>query len=465
MRALGTSAHRESKLRMQQGESKANVSFLVALSLLIVTGISAAFFIYRVLQSEQLVRHTYEIEVILGQVDTALSKAGRSRAAYIQTGNTAMLADYESAKQEVADKMQLVRSITADNSAQQRLCDELETAANQRLGVLQRSIELKQQGKSDLQAQANIQAQIVEYASQTAAATDQLKEIEEELLQRRSRVSGSLVTGALIILGFAFVLSALLFWYNHQLLESELAERRIAENNARQLSERVMRIQDDERRRFSRELHDSLGQFLMTAKMSADSLVREQPSNAKAADVAALITTSLNETRTLSHLLHPPLLDEVGFSTAARWLVDGYSQRTGVAVNVEIPDDSGRLSPAVELTLFRVLQEALTNVHRHSSSKKAEVALQYGPAEVKLSVRDYGKGMPKNMLDRFLTAGTDVGVGLAGMRARVREQGGNLNIISGPAGTQIIATMPISSVAIPQPVAPRSEPSPGEASV
>jgi signal transduction histidine kinase len=449
---------------MYPSESRANIAFLLAVSLLVVTGISAAFFIYRVLESEQLVRQTYEFEVVLGQVDVALAKAGRSRTAFIDTGNPAMLADYESAKKEVAEKLQRVRGMTADNAAQQRICDQLETAANQRLGVLQRSIELKQQGKSDLQAQANIQSQIVEYAFQTAAATDALKEIEDELLQRRARVSGSLVTGALIILGFAFVLSAALFWYNHRLLERELHDRRIAENNARQLSERVMRIQDEERRKFSRELHDSLGQFLMTAKMSADGLLREQPNNPKAIDVAALITTSLNETRTLSHLLHPPLLDEVGFATAARWFVDGYSQRTGVVVIVNIPDDTGRLTPAIELTLFRVLQEALTNVHRHSSSKKAEVSLQYGPAEVRLLVKDYGKGMPREMLERFLKAGTDVGVGLAGMRARVREQGGNLNIVSDPQGTQILATLPISPIPITQHAAPRSEPSPNAAS-
>lgn len=449
---------------MHPSESKANIPFLLAVSLLLVTGISAAFFIYRVLESEQLVRQTYEFEVVLGQVDTALAKAGRSRTAFIDTANPAMLADYEAAKKEVAAKLQLVRSITADNPAQQRLCDQLETAANQRLGVLQRSIALKQQGKSDLQAQANIQSQIVEYAFQTAAATDALKEIEDELLERRARVSGSLVTGALIILGFAFVLSAALFWYNHQLLERELHDRGIAENNARQLSERVMRIQDEERRKFSRELHDSLGQFLMTAKMSADGLLREQPSNPKAVDVAALITTSLNETRTLSHLLHPPLLDEVGFATAARWFVDGYSQRTGVAVAVNVPDDTGRLTPAIELTLFRVLQEALTNVHRHASSKKAEVSLQYGPVEVRLVIKDYGKGMPPEMLERFLKAGTDVGVGLAGMRARVREQGGNLNIVSDSHGSQILATLPISSVPVAQHAAPRSEPSPGTAS-
>jgi two-component system, NarL family, sensor kinase len=239
------------------------------------------------------------------------------------------------------------------------------------------------------------------------------------------------------------VLSAALFWYHQRLLGRELQERRVAENNARELSERVMRIQDEERRRFARELHDSLGQFLTAAKMSADGLVREFPQSAKAGDVASLINTSLRETRTLSHLLHPPLLDEVGFATAARWMVDGYSQRTGVAVITDLPDVTSKLSGSVELTLFRILQEALTNIHRHSKSKKAELSVTYGPREVRLAVKDYGKGIPREILKKFLDSGTGTGVGLSGMRARVREQGGSLDIKSSPEGTEINVVMPL----------------------
>jgi signal transduction histidine kinase len=424
-------------------ESKAKLAFFLAVTLLLVSGFSATFFIYRVLESERLVRRTYEMEVSLGQVDTALAKAGRSRVAFVDSGNPAMLADFQQAKQAVNFKIEEIRYFLVGHSELEKFCDQLEMAANQRLGVMQHGIELKQQGKSDPAAQAAITSQIVEYAFQTASASNSMKQIEDQLLQQRAEVSGALVSGALVILIATFALSALLFWYHQRLLGLELLERRVAENNARELSERVMRIQDDERRRFARELHDSLGQFLTAAKMSADSLVREYPQSARAGDVASLINTSLRETRTLSHLLHPPLLDEVGFATAARWMVDGYSQRTGVAVTTDLPDVTSKLSGSVELTLFRILQEALTNIHRHSKSKKAEVSVTYGTREVRLVVEDYGAGIPREILKNFLDSGTGSGVGLSGMRARVREQGGTLDIKSSTDGTEIHVIMPI----------------------
>ncbi len=432
-------------------ESKANLAFFLAVTLLIVSGLSASFFIYRVLESERLVRHTYEMEVVLGQVDTALAKAGRSRVAFVDSGDPAKLADFQSAKEAVAFKLEELRYLIAGNPELQKLFNQLEMATNQRLGVMQQGVELKKQGRSDAQTQAAITSQIVDYAFQTASASDAMKQIEDQLLQQRAEVSGTLVSGALVILIATFVLSAALFWYHQRLLGRELMERRVAENNSRELSERVMRIQDEERRRFARELHDSLGQFLTAAKMSADSLVREFPQSAKASDVASLINTSLRETRTLSHLLHPPLLDEVGFATAARWLVDGYSQRTGIVVTAELPDVASRLSGSVELTLFRILQEALTNIHRHSKSKRAEIAVTYKSREVRMVVKDYGTGIPKEILKKFVESGIGSGVGLSGMRARVREQGGTMDISSTADGTEINVRMPLPEDFSPEP--------------
>ncbi|MGB8834718.1 MAG: ATP-binding protein, partial [Candidatus Sulfotelmatobacter sp.] len=144
-----------------------------------------------------------------------------------------------------------------------------------------------------------------------------------------------------------------------------------------------------------------------------------------------------------SHLLHPPLLDEVGFVSAAKWYVQGFSERSGVAVDMDIQDGQGRLPRALELGLFRVLQESLTNIHRHSKSSKAEVKLSSFPNEVVLQVRDYGNGMPAESLRQFKNKGTNLGVGLTGMRERVRELSGRFDIQSGPQGTLIRVSFPL----------------------
>jgi signal transduction histidine kinase len=142
-------------------------------------------------------------------------------------------------------------------------------------------------------------------------------------------------------------------------------------------------------------------------------------------------------------LLHAPLLDEVGTASAARWYVEGFAKRSGIELTTDISDEPGRLPRPAELVLFRVLQESLTNIHRHSKSPLAEVSLHCSPANLILQVRDYGKGMPREMLANFLSAGTNVGVGLAGMRERVREQGGRSDIRSDKTGTTITVTMPV----------------------
>jgi two-component system, NarL family, sensor kinase len=204
----------------------------------------------------------------------------------------------------------------------------------------------------------------------------------------------------------------------------------------------VLQLQDEERRKFSRELHDSLGQLLALAKMHTAVLRDKNPQDELLKEIDELLIQSVTETRTISHLLHPPLLDEVGLASAARWFVEGFAKRSGIELTTDIPDEPGRPPRPTELVLFRVLQESLTNIHRHSKSLRAEVSLHSSPLNVILQIRDYGKGMPREMLRNFLSAGTDVGVGLAGMRERVREQGGRFDIHSDKTGTTITVTMP-----------------------
>jgi len=156
---------------------------------------------------------------------------------------------------------------------------------------------------------------------------------------------------------------------------------------------------------------------------------------------------SIAETRTISHLLHPPLLDEAGLNSASRWFVEGFGQRSGIAVNLDIRDSDARLPPPVELVLFRALQESLTNVHRHSGAKRAEVSLRTTGNRVVLRVKDDGHGMPATALRSVRENGVGAGVGLAGMTERIREIGGRLEVNSSPTGTEIVARVPVRSKA------------------
>jgi signal transduction histidine kinase len=142
-------------------------------------------------------------------------------------------------------------------------------------------------------------------------------------------------------------------------------------------------------------------------------------------------------------LLHPPLLDEAGLNSASRWFVEGFGKRCGIDVKLDIVDGGGRLPQATELVLFRVLQESLTNVHRHSGAKRADVSLQMAGNQVILRVRDYGNGMPPAMMHSLCDDGSGGGVGLAGMMERIREIGGNLEINSSAIGTEIVARVPV----------------------
>jgi signal transduction histidine kinase len=148
--------------------------------------------------------------------------------------------------------------------------------------------------------------------------------------------------------------------------------------------------------------------------------------------------------RTLSYLLHPPLLEEAGFYSAARWYIDGFSKRSNLKVNLELPDRTGRMADVVELTLFRVLQEGLMNAHRHSGSSRVDVRVENGKSTITLQLRDYGKGLSKTLLERFRNTGSAAGVGLAGMRERVTELGGQFEVQSDQSGTALMVVLPVS---------------------
>lgn len=238
-----------------------------------------------------------------------------------------------------------------------------------------------------------------------------------------------------------------------RLLEQALREgqaelKRVVEQRTsalRRLSVRVLGLQDAERRRIARELHDSLGQYLTGLKIDLD-MLRERPGSAELwAQSEELLARCIAEVRTLSYLLHPPMMDEAGLSSAARWYLQGFGDRSGISVNLETSDDLDRLPDAIEVALFRIIQEALTNVHRHSGATVADIRILRDAEQVLLEVKDNGRGMPEEVLRRFYETGAGTGVGLTGMHERVRELGGNLSLESGGTGTSLLVAIPIAA--------------------
>lgn len=227
----------------------------------------------------------------------------------------------------------------------------------------------------------------------------------------------------------------------------DIADRKQVEKELKELSARLLRVQDEERRNMARELHDSVIQGLAAAVINLSLLkdsIHLDPEAARTLDATLkIIEDSVREIRTFSYLLHPPLLDVNGLQSALRWYVEGYSKRSGVRVELNLPDKRERLGNDIELALFRIVQESLTNIHRHSGSSRATIRMQRTENEVTLVVSDDGHGMDAQTLEKVRREGAVLGVGIAGMKQRLQQLGGKLNIASGGNGTSVKASVPV----------------------
>jgi len=230
-------------------------------------------------------------------------------------------------------------------------------------------------------------------------------------------------------------------------VEQRTAELQVANHELRELSSRLQQMQDEERRRLARELHDSVGQLLTAMSMNV-ALVKAEADNlsseaAKRVDENAEILGQLNqEIRTISHLLHPPLLDEVGLASALRWYVDGFAERSKIAATLALPTNLGRFPADVEMAIFRAVQESLTNIHRHSGSPSCSVKVMSGRDRLAVEIRDAGRGIPRERQSSWKSSGG--GVGLRGMAERLRYLGGTLEVKSSEQGTTVLVSLPIS---------------------
>ncbi len=396
------------------------------------------------LRAEAWVDHTRDVQSGFKDVSNLSARAGRARTQYVDSGGEDFLREYQSAVSQLRSVLHRTRGLVTNNPERRKEWDEVEQITERRLGLLQTSVELKQSGAREPETQARLRQQIIEASDEADALLQKMLNQEQQLLGDRQRESDRMFRITVYILVADFFVALALFLIHYRLLNTELSAREHAEEALRRLSVRLLELQDQERRKFSRELHDSLGQYLVGVKMNLTLLGNSQPPNPLVAESMKLLDEAMNETRTISHLLHPPLLDETGFASAARWYVEGFAKRSGIETTLDLPENTGRLPSPLEIALFRVLQESLTNVHRHSRSHKAEVSVRLTPSQVVLRVRDYGKGIPARVLSRFQHSRPHGGVGLASMRERVHELGGTLEMTSDSRGTQVVATLPRS---------------------
>ena len=243
---------------------------------------------------------------------------------------------------------------------------------------------------------------------------------------------------------------------SHQALQSEVRKRTAdlqhANDALRRLSGQLMRLQDEERRRMARLLHETVAQSLAVLKMDLAVVKRHGRWSAfkgreALQDALALADECIREVRTLSYLLHPPLLDEAGLSSALQWYAGGFEQRSGIKTQLDIPAELGRLPRNIEIAVFRLVQECLTNIHRHAESPDAVIRITKTGSSLAVDVSDHGRGMPSQTENESGDSYDFFGVGITGMRERVEQLGGHMEIQSGPRGTRVQATLPFQEIA------------------
>jgi signal transduction histidine kinase len=451
---------------------KARIAFVIAIGLLLACALIVYGALHAFTESERAVQHAQHIQVLLGTTESAIAAAARARLTYVFSGDADALSQYNQAVATIPTELADLRQSTRHNSGQQAQCDELEKLVGDRMKLWEDSINLKKSGQSEPPGQPEMTRQSVAFADGIVAVTQKMRHEEAAELDQTRASSRMHLIVAVVFLAISFITAVLLLFWHYRLVRGELEAREIAESQARKaadaaseaekkarasesvalasneaarkLSARLMSLQDEERRRLSRDLHDSTGQYLAAAKMVLSPLATAHPEDKRFAECTELLDRSLREIRTLSHLLHPSGLEEAGFSVAARWYVEGFASRSGITVKTDIQDLGQRLASDVEITLFRILQEALTNIHRHSGSRSAEVSFKADNGNVVLAVRDFGTGIPAMALEQFRASG-GAGVGLAGMRERIHEVGGTLDIESSGNGTCVRAALPRSN--------------------
>lgn len=422
------------------------VVFGVPLLLLLVIGVMADRTTTSFAASEHWVSHTHEVQTVIESVRANVFLEQDSRKGYLLTQKETALTSYVAATQQLPRLLSQLQHLTIDNPIQQVRIARLDDVVERKTSILQQSIDLENAGGTDMNRQAEFSRENEDLTVQMESLLASMNQEENGLLAQRVVVSADSYRRMRIVLVVAFIAVICFLLVTFARLLIELRNRMRAEAAVRRLSARILQLQDLERRKIARELHDGVGQYFASSKMAVDNVLEgESLSTAQRealTEAAGLLERGIAEARTLSYLLHPPLLDEVGFRAAAEWYIKGFAERSQIDVKFSAPEKMPAMSKEIELVLFRVLQESLTNIHRHAASATAKVRIFCSAGRVQMEVEDSGKGISRDLLDEFQRS-VGTGVGLAGMRERVSEFQGTLQIESEGRGTLLRIEMPI----------------------
>jgi len=428
-------------------------SLILALLLLGITGAVGYVTVERVGASRDQVWHTYQVGGLLKDLRADIGEAHANFDLFQLSRNPNEAAQLELQIGEQTKTLEKLLQLTHNNATQQERLLDFQSILHKdfaQLRVCAAGATCLEQGAA---GKADSLAQITARRETMYAMLRDMEGVEDHLLVARLQDWDRLFIRMVAVSVGSFALALVLLIYNLHLLLEEIEQRKKREfverkntESYRMLSARILELQDVERRKIARELHDSVGQYLAALKINLGRLQRREAggtaqAQSKLSESLELADRAIDEIRTISHLLHPPLLDELGFHAAARWYAEGFAQRSGVQVELKLTENTKRLPRETELALFRVMQESLTNVHRHAKAKHVEIQLDSTDGEVILNLQDDGTGIPYEVLEGF-RAGEAGGIGLAGMRERLAELGGKLEVDSTSDGTRVCATLP-----------------------
>jgi signal transduction histidine kinase len=425
-------------------------SLVLVVATIISLGAVAYFTERGIVLRRDWVIHTYQVRSELNDLQLEIMRAHADETANLLTPEQGEQLYSQKQAELARHTTDILRKLTGDNPRQQERLAQLTPLLEQDISLMENRRRTAGLRTYVSPPERMRQEEIDDHERQIDAILKGMQDEEQELLQQRLKDWDYLFKRNVLMLGLAFSIVAVMLAYNFRLLIGEVARTKATEKRARAnadsyrlMSARILELQDSERRRIARELHDSVGQFLAGLKINLNQLETASTNDAPKLISETIVLTdyAIQEVRTISHLLHPPLLEELGFLSAARWYVDEYGKRSQVKVSLQIDEPIERLPRDVEIALFRVLQETLTNVYRHAAARAVNVRIMCSDGHVHLTVSDDGRGIPEDILAKF-RGGAAPGIGLAGMRERLTEFGGQINVESSSAGSVVEAIIP-----------------------
>jgi signal transduction histidine kinase len=424
----------------------------IGTALVLITAVSGYATLKGMAASRAWLGSTLEVKSELGNLE--LNRAQLHRYVAEAADGTSEEAEDQARSTTEVMRQSLVRlrELTKDDAAQQELLGRLEPVAEQHIQELQAAARSRALTGNTVHLAAVAPQPEAEEDATISRIISEIDMRETQLLAARQAAWDREFGRNIAVLAFAVGACLVLLIANMHLLRVDARSSRVAAEHIREsadsyraLSARIIGLQDAERRRIGRELHDSVGQSLAALQMNLDRLFKARKAEGQLGPLVAecldLVKRTSQDVRTMSHLLHPPLLDVVGFAPAARNYLQQFERRSAIKVNANVPEDLPLPSKEAELVLFRVLQESLTNVHRHAQASAVDVWLARRGNQVALTIQDNGRGLPAGVMENF-SAGMASGVGLAGMRERLAEFGGSLEVETSHSGTMVRASIP-----------------------